>query len=118
MKTNPMPGNEIEFFSEVGQRNLRMNPRDHAVDIEQFGSASEERLLVGIEAEPFVTEEPADVEEISGAASKIENAEGRSSIEPKILGALDVDADPPGSVLVSIDPSRIGPIRILLAQSG
>ena len=113
-----MPGNEIEFFSEIRQRNLWMNPRDHAADIEEFGGAAEERVLVGIEAESFVTEESTDVKEISGAASKIENAEGRSSIEPKILGALDVDPDPPGSILVSINPSRIGPIGILLAQSG
>src|SRR5207248_10146599 len=76
MKTNTMGRNKIEFFSKIGQRNSRMNPRDHAVDIEQFGSASEERLLVGIEAEPFVTEESTDVKKISGAASKIDNAEG------------------------------------------
>ena len=113
-----MPGNEIEFFSEVGQRNLRMNPRDHALDIEQFGGASEKRLLVGIETEPFVTEEPADVEEISGAASKIENAEGRSSIEPKILCVCNVNADPVSCVFIHVDPSRIGPVGILLAQSG
>src|SRR5260370_37048288 len=118
MKTNPMPGSEIEVFSKIWQRNLRMNSRDHAADIEKFGSGLEERLLVGIEGEPFVTEEPADIEEISGNASKIENAEWRSSIEPKILGVLDVDADPPGSVLVSIDPSRIGPVGIRLTQPG
>src|SRR5260370_29141590 len=116
METNPMPGNEIEFFSKIGQRNLWMNPRDHAADIEKFGSASEERLLVCIEAKPFVTEEPADMEEISGAASKIENADGRSSIEPKILCVCDVDADPVSCVFIHVDPSRIGSVGITLAQ--
>lgn len=118
MKTNAMRRDEIEFFSEVGQRNLRMNPRDHAADIEQFGSASEERLLVGIEAEPRMTEELADVKEISGAASKIENAERWSSIEPKILGMYHVNADPVSYVFIHVDPSRIGPVGIRLTQSG
>src|SRR5260370_22937163 len=113
-----MGGDEMEFCYKMWERNLRVNSRNHAADIEKFGSASEERLLVGIEAEPFVTEEPADIEEISGAASKIENAEWRRSIEPKILGVLHVDADPPGSVLLRIAPSRILPVGILLTQPG
>jgi len=118
MKTNTMGRNEIEFFSEIRQRNLWMNPRDHAADIEEFGGAAEERVLVGIEAESFVTEESTDVKEISGAASKIENAEGRSSIEPEILGVCHVNADPVSCVFIHVDPSRIGPVGILLAQSG
>ena len=118
MKTNPMPGNKIEFFCEIGQRNLRMNPRDCAADIQQFGDASEERLLISIEAEPFVTEELADVQEISGAASEIKNAQRRSAIEPKILGAFDIDADPIGGVFVCIDLSRIRPVGIIFAQPG
>jgi hypothetical protein len=88
------------------------------MDIEQFGRASEERLLVGVEAEPFVTEEPTDVKEISRSASKIENAEGRSSIEPKILCMCHVNADPVSCVFIHIDPSRIRPVGITLAQSG
>jgi len=107
---------QIEFFSEIGQRDPRINPRDHAADIEKFGSASEERLLVCIEAEPFVTEEPGDVKEISGAASKVENAEGPSSIEPKILCVCHVDADPVSCVFIHVDPSRIGSVGITLAQ--
>jgi len=95
-----------------------MNPRDHAVDIEKFSSAAEERLLVGIEAEPFVTEEPTDVKEISRSASKIENAQGRRAIKPKILCMCHVNADPVSCVFIHIDPSRIGPVGIMLAQSG
>ena len=78
----------------------------------------EKRLVVGIEAEPLVTEEPADVKEISGAASKIEDAHRRATIEPEILGALHVDVDPVGGVLIRVDPSGVGPMRIMLAQSG
>ena len=118
MKTNPMPGNKIEFFCEIGQRNLRMNPRDCAADIQQFGDASEERLLISIEAEPFVTEELADVQEVSGAASEIKNAQWRSAIEPKILGAFHIDVDPIGGVFVCINLSRIRPVWTIFAQSG
>ena len=63
-----------------------MNSRDHAAHIEQFGGAAEERLLVCIEAEPLVTEEPAHIKKIPGAASKIENAQRWATIEPEILG--------------------------------
>ena len=113
-----MRRDEIEFFSEIGQRDSRMNPRDHAADIEQFGSASEERLLVGIEAESFVAEEPADVKEISSAAPKIENVQWWAAIQPEILGVLDVSVDPIRGILVGVNLSRVRPIRIMLAQPG
>ncbi len=83
-----------------------------------LGGAAEKRLLIGIEAEPFVTEEPADIKKISGAASKIEDAQRRAAIEPEILGALDVDADPIGGVFVGVNLSRVWSVGILLAQSG
>src|SRR5437763_15106101 len=118
MNPSTLGRNEIDVFSQIGQLDLWMNPRDHAADIEEFGSAAEERLLVGIEAETFVTEESTDVKKISGAASKIENAEGRSSIEPTILGVCHVNADPVSCVFIRVDPSCIGPIRIRLTQSG
>ena len=95
-----------------------MNSRDRAAHIKQFGSAAEEWLLVGIEAESFVAEEPANVEEISCAASKIENAQRRAAIEPEILGIFHVDVDPAGGILVGVNLSRVGPIRIILAQPG
>src|SRR5690242_17851956 len=112
-----MRRDQIDCFPEIGQRDSRMNPRDHAADIEQFGSASEEGRLVGIEAEPFLTEESADVEEVSGAASKIENVDGRSSIEPKILRVCHVDADPVSCVFIHVDSSRIGSVGITPAES-
>jgi len=95
-----------------------MNSRDHAAHIEQFGGAAEERLLVGIEAEPLVTEEPAHIKKIPGAASKIENAQRWAAIEPEILGALHVDADPVGGVFVRVNLSRVWSVGILVAQFG
>src|SRR5438874_2172467 len=58
----------------------------------------------------------ADVKEITGAAAKIEYPQRRRAIEPKVLGALDVDVDPISDVLETIDLRRPGPIRILVAQ--
>jgi hypothetical protein len=107
MKTNPMPGNEIEFFSEVGQRNLRMNPRDHAVDVQERGCASEKRIVIGIKSHSLVSEVSTDVEKIAGAAAKIENAQWRGAIQPKILRAFHIDGDPVGRVFVPVDPAGI-----------
>src|SRR6266567_6308138 len=59
VKTNAMRRDEIEFSFEIVQGNPGLNTRDHAAHIKQFGSAAEEWLLVGIEAESFVAEEPA-----------------------------------------------------------
>lgn len=65
-----------------------------------------------------MAEEPANVEEISCAASKIENAQRWAAIEPEILGVFHVDVDPVGGILVGVNLSRIWPIRIMLAQLG
>ena len=111
-----MRGDEIEFFAEIGQWNARMNSRDHAADIEQFGDASEQRVFVGIETESLVTEKAADVKEIPGATSEIQNAERWSAIELEILGALHVDANPVGCVFVRVNLSRIRSVGITFAQ--
>src|SRR5204863_9993320 len=43
--------------------------------------------------------------------------EWRRAIEPKILHALDVDVDPVTGVFIGIDPSRVWPVGITLAQA-
>lgn len=73
-------------------------------------------FFVGVETRCLVTEKPADVKEIAGSASKIENVERRGAIEPEILGTLHVDADPIGCVFVGVDPSRVRPIWIMFPQ--
>ena len=83
--------------------------------VQQLSCAAKERFFIGIEADCLVTEETTDEEEISRAASKIENPERWRPIQPKILGALDVDPDPVGGVFVRIDLSRIGAVWIRLA---
>ena len=116
MKTNAMRSDEIEFFPEIRQWNLRMNARDRAPHVQQRSCAAKQRFFVGIDADSFVAEKTADVKEISRAAAEIEDAKRRSAIEPKILRVCDVNADPVSCVFIHVDPSRIGPVGIILAQ--
>jgi hypothetical protein len=95
---------------------LRLNPRNDAADAEMLGCAAKERFVVRVKAKSLVTEEPSEVEKITWATAKIENLEWRRAIEPKVLHALNVDADPVGCVFVGVDSSRIGAVRIVLAQ--
>ena len=56
VKTNAVAGYQIEFFAEIGERCLRLNSPDHAADVEEFGCAAEERLLVCVKPESLMTE--------------------------------------------------------------
>ena len=117
VKANTMPRDEIEFFSEIRQRFLRIDSRNDAANVEQLGCTAEERFVVRVEAESLVTEEPAEVEKIARAATKIENVQWWHAIEPKVLDTLRVDADPVVCVFIRVDFPRIGPIRITFAQA-
>ena len=112
-----MSGDKIEFLAEIRQRCLRIDSRDHAANVKELGCAAEERFLVRVEAESLVTEEPAEVEKIARAATKIENVQWWHAIEPKVLDTLRVDADPVVCVFIRVDFPRIGPIRITFAQA-
>ena len=112
-----MRSNEIELFAQIRQRLPRIDSGDDAADAEELGRPAEKRFVVGIEPETFVAEQTAKVEKISGAAAKIQDVERRCAIKPKVLYALYVNAYPIVGVLVSVDLSRVRPIRIMLAQS-
>ena len=111
-----MCGDEIELFSKIRQWNAWMNARNHAPHVQQRGSAVKERFFVGVEADSFVAEKTADVEEIACAASEIENAQRWSAIEPEILRVCHVYADPVSCIFVQVDPLSIGSIGILVTQ--
>ena len=117
METDAVPGNEVEFFAEIRQRRLRADPSYDAINAEKIGCAAEERFVIRIESETFVSEQLAEVKEITRAAAKIENLERRRAIEPEILDALHVDSHPVIGVFIGVDLSGVGPIGILLAQS-
>ena len=93
-----------------------MDSRNDTAHAEELGGAPKEGFVARVEPESLVTEKPTEVEKVTGAAAEIENLKWRRSIEPEILYALDVDADPVGCVFIGVDSSRIRPIRITLAQ--
>ncbi len=111
-----MRGHEIKLLSEIGQGSLPFDPADDAWNIEERSGCAEERLIVGVEPENLVAKKLADVEEITGAAAKIDNAHRRGAVEPKILRALNVDLDPINDILETVDPRRSRPIWILVAK--
>ncbi len=111
-----MGSHEIKFLSEFRQRRLRIDSGDGAANIEELSCAAEERFVVWVEAESLVAEEPTEVEKIARAAAKIENIQWRTAVEPKILDALNIDADPVVCVFVRVDLSRVGPVGITLPQ--
>ena len=116
VKTNAVSSHKIEFVAEIGQESLSFDPADNARNIEERSSGSEERLVIGVEAENLMAEKFADVEEITGAAAKIDYAQRRGTVEPKILRALDVDLDPINDVFKTINPCRARPIGIFVTQ--
>ena len=111
-----MSGNQVEFFAQIRQRRLCIDSRDDAANAKKIGRAAEERFVVRIEPQAFVAEHPAEVEEVTGAAAKIQDVERRRAIKPEVLHALHVDANPVVRVLVGIDLSCVWAVRILFAQ--
>src|SRR4030095_16440278 len=116
METNAMSGNQVEFFAQIRQGRLCIDSRDDAANAEELGRAAEKRFVIRVKAETFVTEELAEVEEITRAAAKIQNVERRRPIEPEVLHPLYIHANPVVRVLVSVNLSRVRPIGIMYAQ--
>ncbi len=94
---------EIEF-SQVGQGIERFDRPDHATHPEQPGNISKHGELIQIEPEPFVAKQLSDVEKISRAATKIENAFRSRQIELDHANPADVDIDP------SFEIKKFGPV--------
>src|SRR6266542_3168102 len=116
VKADAVAGHEIEFLSEIGQRRLRFDAPNDAPNVEELGCPAKERLLIGVEPEPVVPEEPAEIQEVTRAAAKIQDIKGRGTIEPKILRAFNVYADPVCCVFVRVDLPRIRAVGIKFSQ--
>jgi len=116
METDTVTGDEIESFFQIRERGLRGDPRNDAVNAEKLCRAAPKCVVVRVQAESFVAKETAEIEEVTGAAAKIENLKRWRAIEPEILDMLNVDADPVGCVFVGVDSSGVGPVRIMFAQ--
>src|SRR5207237_2415996 len=103
VKTNPMRSDEIERLMKIGQESLSFDSADHARNAKQLRRGAKKRFVVRVEAERVMAEQLADVKKIAGAAAKIENAQGRCAVEPKVLRALDIDVDPIHDVFETVD---------------
>jgi len=111
-----MRSNEIELFAQIRQRRLRIDSRDDTANAEELGRPAEKRFVIRVEPETLVAKHPAEIEKITGAAAEIQNVEWRRPIKPEVLHALYVHANPVVGILVSVDLSRVRPIRILFPQ--
>ena len=95
---------------------MSLDPADDARNSEQFGRRAKKRIVVGIESKNVVPKIFADIEKVTSAGAKIENAQRRRAIEPKVLRPLDVNVDPVNDIFETIDLWRPRPIRMSLAQ--
>ena len=111
-----MRSDEIEFSAEFRQRLPGIDSGDNAAHTEKLRRPAEKRFVIGIESQAFVTKQTAEIEKVSGAAAEIEDVERRRAIEPEVLNTFYVNGHPVIRVLVRVDLSRVGPIRVALAQ--
>ena len=116
LEADAMRRYQIEFLFQIGQGDIRIDACDDAANIEQGEGVAEKLVVVQIQAQHFVSETFANVEEITGAAAEIENAQRRRTIEPEILRAFNIDPNPIGNIGKTIDLRIAGAIRIVRAQ--
>ena len=118
VKTDAMRSDEIELSAEVRQRSLRIDPADDTLDVKELGHPPEKRFVIRIEADALVAEQTAEIEKISRATPKVQNVERGRPIQPEVLDAFYVNTNPVVRVLISVDLSRVGPMRIIFAELG
>ncbi len=94
VETDHKRGDEIEFSSEIGEGSKRLNARNNATDSEQACDFRKHREVIHVETKSLMPEQLRDVEKISCAATKIENALGAQQIEFNFANAANVDVDP------------------------
>ena len=64
-----------------------------------------------------MAEQAAEIKKISRAAPKVQKVERGRAIQPEVLDAFYVNANPVVRVLIGVDLSRVRPMRIMFAQS-
>ncbi len=87
-------GDKIKSSSEIGKRSKRLNARDNATDSEQACDFRKHRQVIQIETKSLMSEQLRDMEKISGATAKIENAPWPRQIEFNFANAANVDVNP------------------------
>ncbi len=94
VEANHKGGDKIEFSSEVGKGMESSNLLDHATNAEKTGNFCKHLHAIQVQTKSGVAERLGDVEEISRAAAKVENALPARQIELDVTNAADVDRDP------------------------
>jgi hypothetical protein len=85
---------EVEFSSEVGERPKRFNSLDYTMDTEESRNFAEHGQPIYIETESGMAEQLRNVEEVSCAASEIQNPLRSRQIELKLSDPADIDFNP------------------------
>src|SRR5437660_10267784 len=81
VKTNHERGDEVEFFSQIGQRDERPHAPDHATHAQHPRAVAEHGKSIEIEADDFVSEQLPDLSEVPGAATESETGYERDKSE-------------------------------------
>ena len=113
VEANHKGGDEIEFSSQVREGTKCLDSLDYATNAEERCDFCEHRYAVQIETKSAMPEKLGDVEKISCAAAKIENAFSARQIELDVTNAANVDANP--AVEIEIFPPILGRVTCCVA---
>jgi len=94
VETNHEGSNEIKFLAKIGQRPESFNSLNCAANAEQIRDFAEHWQTIHIKPQPGMTQQLGDVQEISCAAAKIEDAPGARQIQFDLANSPYVDSDP------------------------
>src|SRR5438093_10522756 len=94
VKTNHVCGDDIEFVIEIWQRLECLDPPDLAFHVKQLNHFLETRFFVEVQAENIMSKVLADVEEVSGAATDVENPPASPQIETEVSDSLQINFHP------------------------
>lgn len=113
VEANHKGGDEIEFASQVMEGTKSSDSLDYATNAEERRDFCEHRYAVQIKTKSAMPEKLGDVEKISCAAAKIENAFSARQIELDVTNAANVDGYP--AVEIEIFPPVLGRIASCVA---
>ena len=108
VEANHKSGDEIEFSSQVREGAECLDSLDYATNAKERCDFCEHRYAVQIETKSAMPEKLGDVEKISCAAAKVENALPARQIELDVTNAANVDGNP--AVEIEILPPILGGI--------
>ena len=115
IEANHKGGDEIEFSSQVREGTKCLDSLDYATNAEERRDFCKHRYAVQIETKSAMPEKLGDVEKISCAAAKIENAFSARQIELDVTNAANVDANPAVEIEI-FPPILVGLCCVALAN--